>query len=121
VTTTVTVRSLTGAWRPDATGCNGEIGFDIQQSTGGVLLVGARYNKPDVQESVHTAGTVANPRRVSFSYGEFIPSLGHSRCSTITFTGDADSTIQRIGGTVSYMTGTNCPCLGQQRAMTLIR
>jgi PKD repeat protein len=122
VTTTVTVRSLTGAWRPDATGCDGEVRYDIQQSSGGTLLVGVQFDKPDVIGStLSQRGTVTNPRRVSFSYGEFIPSLGYSRCSTITFTGDADSTIQRIGGTVTYNTGTNCPCLGQQRATTLVR
>lgn len=119
--TTVTVRSLTGAWRPQSPSCDGEVRYDIQQA-GSLLAVGVQFDKRDVIPATSgQAGAVAHPRKVSFRYNEYVPALGYYRCNSIVFSGEADATLQRIAGTLSYTSGTSCPCLGQQRSLTLAR
>ncbi len=117
----VTVRSLTGSWRPASAACETEVEYVIKQGSGGALALGVTYGKSDARtELVSNAGRVEDPRAARFSYVEFMPSTGRNYCAA-RFAGVVDGAGAQIVGTLTYESGYSCSCSGRQSSLTLVR
>lgn len=117
-TGTVTVGTLTGAWRSSTPGFFGETDYRIQQGGRNLALT---VGFSDGQPSPNTQLTLSDPRNIAGIYDDASHGDAGPLCR-ILLAGQVDSALRTITGSLSCVTRVRpCDCDGRQQALTLIR